>query len=310
MRFWVGVTDTRWYKFLSETRPEEVNFWQPSATPPFTKAPRGLPFLFKLKRPYNHIAGGGLFVTYSMMPLSLAWEVFGQKNGCRSLDDLRQLISPLVATAFSNGQIGCTVLANTFFFDESSWIKDPPGFSSNIVRGKMYDSNDDVGRELWNSVQLRLSSYLFESAKGEGPVNVAEQVEKYGAPTLVKPRIGQASFRVLVTEAYQRRCAITGEKTLMALEAAHIVPYSGEGSHEVSNGLLLRADFHRLFDVGLVSITPDLRVKISPRIREEWFNGKVYYRLDNMPLSVVPLHPLSRPDPDRLEWHFQNRFQA
>lgn len=96
----------------------------------------------------------------------------------------------------------------------------------------------------------------------------------------------------------------------MALEAAHIVPYSGEGGHEVRNGLLLRADFHRLFDAGLVSVTPDLRVKVSQRIREEWFNGKVYYQLDNSALSVVPTHPSMRPDPDRLDWHYRNRFQA
>jgi putative restriction endonuclease len=310
MRFWVGVTDNQWFKFLSETRPEEVNFWQPSATPPFTNAPIGLPFLFKIKRPYNHIVGGGLFVAYSKMPLSLAWEVFGQKNGCRSLDDLCRLISPLVATAFRDGEIGCTVLTNTFFFEESAWIQDPPGWSSNIVRGKMYDTTDYAGRELWNSVQLRLSSDHFELSQRGEPMTVTEQPEKYGTPTLVHPRIGQASFRVLVTEAYQRRCAITGETTLMALEAAHIVPYSGEGGHEVSNGLLLRADFHRLFDVGLVSVTPDLRVKISSRIREEWFNGKAYYRMNDRPLSVVPLHPSSRPDPDRLEWHFRNRFQT
>jgi putative restriction endonuclease len=216
----------------------------------------------------------------------------------------------LVTSKFRDGEIGCTVLANTFFFEESAWIKEPPGFAPNIVRGKMYDSTVGAGRELWNGVQLSLSSHQFESPQSVEPVAIAEQTDKYGTPTLVRPRIGQASFRVLVTEAYQRRCAITGETTLMALEAAHIVPYSGEGSHEVSNGLLLRADFHRLFDVGLVSVTPDLRVKISPRIREEWFNGKAYYRLDDIPLSVVPLHPSLRPDPDRLKWHFQNRFQA
>ena len=100
------------------------------------------------------------------------------------------------------------------------------------------------------------------------------------------------------------------DRLLVALEAAHIVPYSGDGDHEVSNGLLLRADFHRLFDVGLVGVTPDLKVKVSPRIRETWFNGKAYYRLDNQPLSVVPMHQSMRPDPARLEWHFQNRFQA
>jgi putative restriction endonuclease len=103
--------------------------------------------------------------------------------------------------------------------------------------------------------------------------------------------------------------SITGESTLVALEAAHIVPYSGDGDHDVSNGLLLRADFHRLFDVGLVGVTPDLKVKVSPRIRETWFNGKAYYNLDNQPLSVVPLHQSMRPDRDRLEWHLQNRFQ-
>jgi len=103
---------------------------------------------------------------------------------------------------------------------------------------------------------------------------------------------------------------ITGESTLVALEAAHIVPYSKDGSHEIQNGLLLRADFHRLFDVGLVSITQDLNIKVSPKIRETWFNGKAYYRLNNQPLSILPDLPEHRPDPDRLGWHYKNRFQA
>lgn len=310
MKFWAGVTDNQWFTYLSEMQPDEVNFWQPSATPPFTTAPVGLPFLFKLKRPFNHIAGGGFFVTYSRLPLNLAWEVFGQKNGCSSLDELKKLISPLVAGRSSEGEIGCTVLANPFFFEKSKWIKDPPGWSSNIVRGKMYDSNEDTGRKIWSDVESCISlQQLYLHKTGEVAV-AADPDEKYGSPILVRPRIGQSSFRVLVTDAYQRRCAITGENTLVALEAAHIVPYSGDGGHDVRNGLLLRADFHRLFDVGLVSVTPDLRIRISPRIREEWSNGKVYYRLDNLPLSVVPIEPSMRPNPDLLDWHFQNRFQA
>ena len=117
MKFWVGVTDNKWYQFLSQLRPrsDEVNFWQPSGTPPFKGAPIGLPFLFKLKRPYNHIAGGGFFVTYSSLPLSLAWEVFGHKNGCSSLDEFRALIAPLTADRRSDGPVGCNVLANPFF---------------------------------------------------------------------------------------------------------------------------------------------------------------------------------------------------
>lgn len=310
MKFWVGVTDNKWYRFLSQLRPDEVNFWQPSGTPPFKGAPVGLPFLFKLKRPYNHIAGGGYFVTYSSLPLSLAWEVFGNKNGCSSFDEFRALIAPLTANERGDGPIGCSVLANPFFFDEGVWISELPDWSSNIVRGRMYDSTESAGSRIWQNVQNRLTIKPPGVEQYDRIPLVAEPGEKYGSPIVVRPRLGQSSFRVLVTDAYQRRCAITGESTLMALEAAHIVPYSGEGGHDVRNGLLLRADFHRLFDAGLVGVTPDLRVRVSQRIKEEWFNGKVYYRLDNSPLSVVPIHPSMRPDPDRLDWHYRNRFQA
>jgi putative restriction endonuclease len=310
MKFWIGVTDNNWFKYLSKIQPDEINFWQPSATPPFKNAPTGMPFLFKLRRPFNHIAGGGFFVTYSKLPLSIAWEVFGVKNGCSSLEELRRLINPLVSGGIRDGDLGCTVLANPFFLDQESWLADPAAWSSNIVRGKMYDTTDHAGRDVWEKVQTKFALQPDDRFTRNDDIGTGEQPPKYGEPVLVRPRLGQSSFRVLVTEAYQRRCAITGERTLIALEAAHIVPYSDEGKHEVRNGLLLRADFHRLFDVGLVSVTPDLRVKISPRIRESWFNGKAYYRLDDAPLSVVPLHESMRPDPDLLDWHFRNRFQT
>ena len=90
-------------------------------------------------------------------------------------------------------------------------------------------------------------------ASDSGALVVNEPAARYGEPILMRPRLGQGSFRVVVTEAYNRKCAMTGESTLLALEAAHIVPYAEEGAHDVRNGLLLRADFHRLFDAGLVA---------------------------------------------------------
>lgn len=141
-------------------------------------------------------------------------------------------------------------------------------------------------------------------------INQYQSDAKFGEPILVKPRLRQSTFRVLVTDAYKRRCAITGESTLVVLEAAHITPYAKDGTHEVSNGLLLRSDFHKLFDKGLVSITPDYKIRISPRIREAWFNGKAYYRLDDQPLAVLPDAVHAQPDRDRLDWHFKNVFQA
>ena len=72
-----------------------------------------------------------------------------------------------------------------------------------------------------------------------------------------RPRFGQGTFRAVVTDLYERRCAITQEKALPALEAAHIRPFHDLPEHEVTNGILLRSDVHRLFDAGYITVTPN-----------------------------------------------------
>ncbi len=312
MKYWVGVTDNKWYHFLAKRDFDEVNFWQPSARPLFATPEVGMPFLFKLKRPHNHVAGGGFFVAHSVLPLSLAWEIFGEKNGARSLDELRELISPHFTDTRNDPDIGCTVLSNPFFMDEFSWMKDPPDWSSNIVRGKHYDTQDPAGAKIWDRVYQYLTPNTTSNV-AEGGVSETQDAapSKFGKPILKEPRIGQSTFRVRVTDAYRRMCAMTGESTLVVLEAAHIVPYTNkDGTHEVTNGMLLRSDFHRLFDRGLVSVTPDYKIRVSQKIREAYFNGKAYYRLDNELLRNLPDNASLRPDRDRLDWHFRNCFQG
>jgi putative restriction endonuclease len=92
----------------------------------------------------------------------------------------------------------------------------------------------------------------------------------------VQPRLGQGAFRLLVTDAYQRRCAVTGERTLPVLDAAHTRPYAELGPHRLENGILLRKDLHALFDAGRVTVTPSLELRVSRRIREEFENGRDY----------------------------------
>lgn len=313
MKFWVGTTDSRWFEFLAYRSFDEVNFWQPSIRPPFTNAINGMPFLFKIKRPHNHIAGGGFFVKHSAIPLNLAWEIFGQKNGASSLAELRDLLGPLAGSNTALQEIGCQIIANPVFLNQDQWLPDPPGWSSNIVRGKMYDSTLADGADIWSHIGPLFTQQqlpLVTGTTGNLLSSVQQELPKFGPEMLIKPRLGQGAFRLTLTDAYKRRCAITGESTLPVLEAAHIVPYANEGSHDIRNGLLLRADFHKLFDAGLVSIAPDMTIRVSPRIREAWFNGKAYYRLENQPLAVIPDNPLHQPDPDRLNWHFKNTFQA
>jgi putative restriction endonuclease len=307
MRLWLGVTDNNWFGFFSRADPDEVNFWQPSGRAPFVGLEPGAPFLFKLKRPYNHIAGGGTFVKFSTLSLSLAWEVFETKNGAGSREDFEAMIRRLLPNPDERDpEIGCTVLTAPFFWPRENWIANPIGWSGNIVRGRYYDTQNTDGANLWALVQKRFG----ESLLGTLPDRIEEPGARYGEPALVRPRLGQGAFRVVVTDAYERRCAITGENTLPALEAAHIRPFSKSGINEVSNGMLLRMDFHRLFDAGLVTVTPDLRVEVSPRIKEQWFNGKPYYRLHGKTLPNVPQDPANRPGSDFLNWHNENCFQG
>jgi predicted restriction endonuclease len=69
------------------------------------------------------------------------------------------------------------------------------------------------------------------------------------------------------------RCAMSGERTLPVLEA-HIRPYSQAQDHSLSNGLLLRSDLHKLFDLSYVGVNPTtLKIEVSRKIREEFENG-------------------------------------
>jgi putative restriction endonuclease len=305
MKLWVGTTDNGWFDFLARRAPDEVNFWQPGRVPPFKHLPPGTPFLFKLKRPHNHIAGVGFFLRYELLPLSVVWETFEEKNGASTRTGFERLIRPLLNDPSEpDPWIGASMLSSPVFFPREEWLPPPPSWAGQTQRGKTFDTETVEGRALWEAVQARLAAGPVISEAGfvgRGP--------RYGAPVLVQPRYGQSSFRASLTSAYRFQCAITGETTLPTLEAAHIRPYKKDGTHDLRNGLLLRADFHKLFDRGLVTVTPEHRVVISGRIRDQWFNGKAYYRLQGEPLKRLPDLPADRPDPEQLRWHNENVFE-
>jgi putative restriction endonuclease len=308
MKYWVGVTDNGWFEFLSYAGVDEVNFWQPRGKVTFAGLQPGSPFLFKLKRPFNHIVGGGYFVKSTSLPLSIAWETFGQKNGAQSRQTFESMIRKLITDPnVRDPEIGCTVLSEPFFWPRDLWIPDPVGFAGSIVRGRYYETTDPNEAHLWNQIQERLDGRVISGPNH--PATESEPPERYGVPILVKPRLGQGAFRVLVTDAYRRRCALTGERTLPVLEAAHILPFAESGPHDISNGMFLRSDFHKLFDLGMITVTPEFRIEVSPRIREDWFNGKAYYRLHGLPLTNLPEAIADRPDPAFLRWHNDNRYQ-
>jgi putative restriction endonuclease len=193
--------------------------------------------------------------------------------------------------------IGCILLEQPFFLAREAWIPVPFDWKSNIVQGRTYDLAIEPGRSLWMNIQSASSISL----------KIREEPARYGKPVMIMPRLGQGSFRVMVTDAYQRRCSITAERTLPALDAAHIKSFSEKGPLSVSNGILLRRDLHALFDKGYVTIAPDYYVQISKRIKEEFENGKEYYKFHGSQIWL-PIKDRDQPSPEFLEWHATNIF--
>lgn len=310
MKGFVGVTDNDWFEFLSKQRGiDEVNFWQPGGRTQFKSLLPGEPFFFKLHSPLNYITGGGFFAHHTILPISLAWKTFQEKNGAVSLLEMRRRTEKYRRTKpapFEDYKIGCIILTQPFFFPRDQWIPIPPDFSLNIVQGKTYDLTQGHGLFLRKQVQERLIGI------GEPIVEsniMREPGSRYGEPLIVMPRLGQGSFRVIVTDAYQRKCAITREKTLPALEAAHIQPFSENGPNRVDNGLLLRSDIHRLFDSGYVTVTTDHRFKVSNRIKEEFDNGEQYRIFHGHDIHMPP-NPQFKPSSEFLNWHNENVYKG
>jgi putative restriction endonuclease len=313
VRLWVANTDLDWFDYLA-TQPEidEVNFWQPSGHANFGAIGEGELFLFKLKSPRNVIGGFGVLSQSTNMPLSLAWEAFGIKNGARTLPEMRDRILRYRTEARGEGDpvIGCRVVVQPVFLPESMYIPQPASWARSIVVGKTYDTDSVEGLRLWEQVAAA-AEIVGTRTKAVG---VAEQRSiyvtpgaRYGEPQLIRPRLGQGAFRLAVTDAYNRECAITGGRVLPALDAAHIQAYGSGGEHEVSNGLLLRRDIHSVFDAGYLTFDEDLRVVVSDRVRSDFNNGNEYRRLHGEQLRL-PRGLGMRPQGERLKWHRENRF--
>lgn len=128
----------------------------------------------------------------------------------------------------------------------------------------------------------------------------AEEDSRLKVLSQVARRQGAPRFRRALIEAYEGRCAMTRYDAPAALEAAHILPYRGPQTNHITNGLLLRADLHDLFDLGLLSVSPDtMRLALSAQLE-----GTMYEPLADEPLWT-PRERALWPNPEALQKHFE-----
>jgi predicted restriction endonuclease len=117
----------------------------------------------------------------------------------------------------------------------------------------------------------------------------------------ITQRKGQPQFRTDLLAAYNYRCAITGCDAQEALEAAHIKPYCETGNNNITNGLLLRADIHTLFDLNLIAIEPvEYKIHLALSLK-----SSSHYNDINDKYLELPKSKNNLPNKDALEWRWK-----
>jgi putative restriction endonuclease len=178
-------------------------------------------------------------------------------------------------------------------------------------------------REVWTEFHRDWDKLAFESEKGLAalnglPVEKLAAIDESDLPEegkervrVVKQRVNQQFFRSAVLAAYGRRCCVTGLDLPELLVASHVIPWAISKEHRVNprNGLCLNALHDRAFDRGLVTLTAELRLVVSPRVlratpsaAKDWLLG----------FNKAPIRLPERfaPDPDCLAWHRERVFLA
>lgn len=180
-------------------------------------------------------------------------------------------------------------------------IIDPVEFAAvaKMISGTAeYRERNVTGHQMYSSALKKFEKYLTylsvqqnKEPPSDGPfrfdlhvIESEEELSQFNPKSLkdarervlceVVRRRGQEKFRRALITAYEGRCAITGCALLAILEAAHITPYLGGATNRVSNGLLLRADVHTLWDLGLIAIVPDKNtVWVNPTITDATYRA-------------------------------------
>jgi putative restriction endonuclease len=313
---YIALTDWPWFRHLQSLSErgqlDEANFWQPRAQEPPRRLRPGDPFFFRLKAPRHAIAGFGFYASHCVLPLADAWTTFGDRNGDATWEGFHRRIvgfraGEMAPDEIETRPIGCIALVHLTLWPESRWI--PWG----VERG--WKPQTQVAKYESDPSRAELLHLAIATEHAEARAEFASRFElvhddeRLVVRSDTVRREGQGAFRTRLLDAYGGSCAITGEHTEPVLAAAHIQPYRGPRSNHPQNGLLLTQEFHTLFDRGYVAVTPDYKVRVSPRLRKDFGNGRRYEKHDGQ-LLLLPSDTAAQPSREALAWHERKLFKA
>ncbi len=189
-----------------------------------------------------------------------------------------------------------------------------PALRARKVRGATHGAKSEelIWNEFngdWNRLAFESEQLLTRFSMNHLTAEVSRFPEGTSRETTVLVRVNQAFFRSAVLAAYNGKCCITGINLTSLLNASHIVPWRADERNRTNprNGLCLNALHDRAFDAGLLTVTPDFHVKVSPRISKSKdkalreFVGKFAESRIAMPDRFLPAREF-------LEYHNRNVF--
>ncbi|WP_068792362.1 HNH endonuclease [Brevibacillus laterosporus] len=293
----IAPTDLKWFNFLKSELPMEINFWTPTPWN-IRRLREGDLLYFLLKSPVRKIGGYGFYKSYENLTPREAWQKFGKGNGVLNYNELISRCNKYIGknstkkSLNDNSTIGCIILTNPVFFDEEEFFKPEEiglKFPKQVVKIKYFDTITTENQLIYlnnetvfSIIKEEKSSYLISKSK---------------------ERIGQATFRQNVMNAYDYKCAVTGETCTEVLQAAHIQPYINENSNHIQNGIALRVDIHKLFDSGLITINLEYVVIVSSKLM-----NSDYLKLNGKKINL-PKKCVDYPSIEALKFHNSNVFR-
>jgi putative restriction endonuclease len=196
-----------------------------------------------------------------------------------------------------------------------------PTLKKRNIAGAPHGSKLDV--EVWNEFvgdwdRLAYESEKLLALKTGKQVEEISEVELLDLPkmgkereSIVKVRVNQSFFRQAVLAAYDFKCCITGLEIPELLNASHIIPWSKDEANRVNprNGLCLNAIHDRAFDRGLLTITPDFKIKISQLVKKRNKSNAIQDFLLRFDGSEINKPTRFLPDVEFLKYHNKNVFR-
>lgn len=127
---------------------------------------------------------------------------------------------------------------------------------------------------------------------------------------VVKVRVNQSFFRSSILASYNSTCCITGINQSELLIAGHIKPWSSDEQNRLNprNGIAINALHDKAFETGLITITPDYKIKVSNVLFKQKKSDsleKYFFQYDNKDI-LLPSKFL--PDVEFLKYHNETRF--